>query len=409
MTESSSTTTTESVVHQDVEDQQQLHRDDNDKDNISSNDEKVEQSELSIDILEEPVLATETTAEFSNVKPRQKHPPQQKQQQEQDGRQQVFDELNFSIVYANESLDDNVIGAYKNNNNMSKTSLTVASAMTSSSFDGSNATKDQHSRKNACSHLWTQIINDYIRKPILLALLFVTQRSALYPRTVIAVSVLFAIAMAVLGYINMSIAVDADVVWTPINSKPALHKAWLRDESGFPGQNRAVIMVFHANGKNVLDKTTVDAVFEALDGIRTLPDYDTICAQSETISDQTGEPDCEIHGVVEFWGSSTGQYLESVQTTQDLIETVSAEHFASSNIPVAENLIFGQAQRNETTHRLTSVVSLTLSLHLPANVAAEEFETEILDTILGMDQEWQDDPNNDLRVAINAGRSIGDE
>ena len=438
-------TTRGQVVQQDAENQQ-LHHDDvathipasnedvndgtcssNDENNVVVVESKEEHSESSISILEQPVLATAATAEFSNVTRRQQQQQQsdcqqiQHQQQQQlepqqkERQQRVCDELNFSVVCTEQSFDDN-ISAYENDN-MSQTNHTAASTTTTPSFGRLSTTKEKHfnkkapetARKNACSHLWTQIINDHIRRPILLALLFVTQRSARYPRTVIAVSVLFAIAMTVLGYINMSIAVDADVVWTPIDSKPALHKTWLRDESDFPGQNRAVLMVFHANGKNVLDKTTVDAVFEALDGIRTLPDYGTICSESETISDQSGEPDCEIHGVVEFWGSSTGQYLESIQTTQDLIETVSAQHFASSNIPVAENLIFGQAQRNGTTHRLTSAVSLTLSLHLPANVAAEEFETEILDTILGMDQQWQDDPNNDLRVAINANRSMPDE
>jgi hypothetical protein len=88
----------------------------------------------------------------------------------------------------------------------------------------------------------------------------------------------------------------------------------MEDKSGFPVSPRSFLMVFHENGNvDILNKNNVRRIFEAVDAVRNLPKYKTVCAR-----DATG--DCPISGVVKFWNSSLSVFQASVLTDEDAIK-----------------------------------------------------------------------------------------
>lgn len=109
----------------------------------------------------------------------------------------------------------------------------------------------------------------------------------------------FSAALFVIGlFTNFSVDVDEDRLWTPANGKPIQHSDWI-DQSGFPDETRPLIMLFRANGGNVLGLGQTRRVFKALDGVRAVKSYDQACSES-TYIDAEGQPTCEIEGITSF-------------------------------------------------------------------------------------------------------------
>ena len=255
---------------------------------------------------------------------------------------------------------------------------------------------------------WTALVNR-LRQPILRGLLGITHYSANYPKTTIATTSLLSLLLISLGLLtNFSINVNVETVFTPVGSKPSLHSQWIDDQAGFPGSERLTVFVVHGDGQNVLNKPAVDGIFKAMDAVLALPNYDAICAESDTKDGVLGDPYCDWNGVVDFWESSSETYYQQAPTPEDVIAQMSATTFPGG-VPVADNLAFGHAQHNADTNLLEFVESYTLSLHLPDTNAAYEFEDLLLTAILEIDMDWQDDPTTNLRIAVNAPRTFEDE
>jgi hypothetical protein len=254
---------------------------------------------------------------------------------------------------------------------------------------------------------WTAMVTTSIHRPILTALHAVTSKAASNPKRTIGAVVVLSLLLFVVGlFTNFNVDVDDDTVWTPAGARPVQHSKWIDDESGFPSETRDFLFVFHSDGENVLGQDEVKRVFRAVDAVRVLEGYDTMCADSHYVND-FGDSTCEISGITGFWNDTASIFEEQVQSEGDVILALSAEYYPDGT-PVTEKNIMGLSER-ESDGTLTSVLSFIVQMDFPDTDKAEKFESKALDTILDLNDAWKAESGTTFRVEITAYRSFGDE
>ena len=253
---------------------------------------------------------------------------------------------------------------------------------------------------------WTEMVKT-IHRPLLKGMQSVTSKAAYNPqRTILAVVVLSALLFVGGLFTNFEVATDDDTVWTPAGARPVSHGKWIDNESGFPEDARDFLLIFHSDGNNVIGQDQVGRIFQALDAVRALEGYDTVCANS-TYTSRSGESTCEITGVTNFWNDTVSIYAEQVQSDNEAIETLSAEYYPDGT-PVAELNIMGYPVR-DSSGLLTSAQMFTVIISLPESDASEKFESKALDIILDIRKAWKAEVGNSFKVEVAAERSFEDE
>jgi len=265
------------------------------------------------------------------------------------------------------------------------------------------------SSTKGCCQKWTDAIN-CLRAPVLTALHFITHRAASHPkRTILAVPVV-SIALLLIGLAtNFNMEGEEDRLWTPVDSKADVHGRWVNDESGFPDVPRQFYLFFHNNGGNVLlndndGAPPVRHVFDVLDAVRELPDYDKVCADSLYVEPRTNRTDCRVWGVTKFWNNS----VDVLEQDTDLLASLSAPYFPDGSV-ASEETLYGYPTRNKVSGLLESVQSYMVLIDLPDTDAAETFEEEAIDVVLEWDDRFQANADINFRVEISAFRSFEDE
>jgi Niemann-Pick C1 protein len=230
--------------------------------------------------------------------------------------------------------------------------------------------------------------------------------SAVNPKRTIAAVVFLSTLLLVTGiFTNFSVEVDENVLWTPVSSYPIAHGNWIEDESGFPKEPRYFSLAFHAQGDNVLGRDTVARIFRVVDEIRSLPDYDEVCARSGGT--------CDISGVTKFWNHSATIFASQAETDADAIAQMSVLTYPLDGTPVSLNDVFGRAVRNTTTGLLISAQMYIVNIFLPHDeddvTLSNDFESDALDVVLKIQDDWEKETNNSFRVEVFAERSFSDE
>jgi hypothetical protein len=145
----------------------------------------------------------------------------------------------------------------------------------------------------------------------------VTSKAASNPKRTIGAVVLLSSFLFVVGLLtNFNVDVDDEAVWTPTGARPVQHGKWIDNESGFPDDTRAFFMIFHSDSENVLRRDEVSRVFQAVDAVRSLEGYDTMCADSHYIND-AGTNTCDMSGITAFWNYTASIFDEQVQSNSD--------------------------------------------------------------------------------------------
>jgi hypothetical protein len=259
----------------------------------------------------------------------------------------------------------------------------------------------------SCSR-WTDFVHR-IHQPILKVLLFITSIVATNPkRTVVAVIVLSVLLFVVGLFTNFNVNVDVGSVWTPKGARSSHHKNWIEDESGFPAVSRYFNILFHCQGENVLGEDNAKHVFQALDAVRGLEDYDAVCSASKYL-DKQGNPACRISGVTAFWNNTAAIFEKQIPSGDDdtFILAMSAEMYPDGTA-VAEKLVMGFPERFSNS-TLSSAQSYFLVVELPDNDDSKHFEEKALDVIIDLDDAWQAESTTTLRVEVAARRSFEEE
>ena len=290
-------------------------------------------------------------------------------------------------------------------------------------FENNGPNKDQEIRKRnnnnnnnnkkQWSQAWSQTIRDHIHGPILRALHPLAKAVVHHPRStlvaVVSVSLLlFGVGLAT----NFHLVVEEEDLWTPFDSLPRKNGHWIEHHSNFPKDYLPFAMFFHSDGQDVLGLQQVHKVFEAVDAVRDLDRYQDMCADSLHVDLTTNETTCPISGIVQFWNSNYTTLQQQVSTDEEVIKAMSAPSFPDG-IPVSYDFVFGNTER--TNNGFTALNLLTFCqgylvvIGFPDTKLAESFEDEALEVILSMQKEWEQDPDNSLRLEIWADGSFADE
>ena len=255
------------------------------------------------------------------------------------------------------------------------------------------------------SQRWTKFIKA-VTFPILEGIQKLTRASALNPKITISTVVFISVGVLVIGlFTGFELVTDEGLLWTPTGSYPSVHSKWIDETSGFPIESRDMVFVFHAGGANdILTKENGMKIFQVIDAITTLPDYDAVCAR-----DASGT--CPKSGVTKFWNHSSSIFETSVASDQDYIEQISILTYPDDGTPVSVDDIFGNAQRDPSSGLLTSAQSYVVSIQFPEDadgdtVSSEEFESKALDVVFDFQEQWK---NEAFKVETFAERSFSDE
>ena len=245
-------------------------------------------------------------------------------------------------------------------------------------------------------------------------MLSITGTAAVHPKKTIAASVLFCIAIFLVGAAsNFVLEVEQNTLWTPIGSYADNHDKWLEDESGFPDLPRRFVMIFHQNGEQgVLRAEPVRRVFQALDAIRNVDGYRNVCSREGFFA----ADDCPITGVTKFWNNSAALFESEIGNDDEAaLNALSARTYPDDGTPVSDHEIFGNPVRDNETGLLSGAQTLVLVILLPRDdedadeTLSLDFEEFAIDAIQALGDAWEVEPNNPIRVEAIAERSLNDE
>ncbi|CAB9501833.1 Pick C1-like protein 1 [Seminavis robusta] len=260
-------------------------------------------------------------------------------------------------------------------------------------------------RKVVCKK-WSSI-TDVVHQAISWFVITVSLISARNPKQTIGITTVAAFTLIATGFFtNFNLQVDYEVVYAPFGSQPISHKDWIDNESGFPESPRPMTFVIHNQGENVLGREQVDLLFEALDTVRDTPGYHEIC-QASNYKNTNGEPDCKLFGATRFWGHSHERFQQEIHSDEEAIQALSAATYPGGT-PAYTEFLFGYSKRegllvdeggNHNGARLESAKSFYLRIDIPDADGADEFEIEVLDRLMALQQKWENDPDIPLHLS----------
>jgi len=259
------------------------------------------------------------------------------------------------------------------------------------------------------SKAWTDKLI-LIRKPITKLLLAISGSAARHPKVYLIGSIAIAIATLGIGlFTNFYVETDGDILWTPSDSRSLSHGQWIEKDSGFPTESRYFSIYLHADGSNVLGKDGLTRAFTALNAVRDLSEYPTVCKESSSteVVDENGDVTCPLITVTKFWNSNLTTFQRQVQNDEDAI-TAMSQYIYPNGAPVDLKAILGNIETDIDGTLISSQMYL-MFIAFPPTDAAETFESDAIDAILDLDKKWENENGNIWRVEVFAERSFDDE
>ena len=248
-----------------------------------------------------------------------------------------------------------------------------------------------HEEGHTRSERWTAFV-ERIRQPVARGTLVLADHAAHNPWSYVIGTVIFTLGIAVTGlFTNFTVETDLDTIFTPVGSIPLAHSKWLDNEAGFPPPSRGNQMFVHADGSNVLSVEGVSRAFDALEAFTGVDGYyEKVCLEEAS-------QDCENLGVTTFWNNSRVIFEDQVQTDQDVIEQVSEPYFPDGR-PVTQDVVFGNAIRNETSGLLIFAPIFIINSRTPDNDDTIEWEVDAVEDLWDMQDDWEKESGNVFRL-----------
>lgn len=254
---------------------------------------------------------------------------------------------------------------------------------------------------------WASLVNT-TRYPILLFLHPLTQCSARNPWITVVTVIALAFGVFVVGFTtSFHLEVRDAVLWTPQGSKPSQHRVWIEEKSNFPKPPRVALLFFHEDGANLVNNVqeNLRRVFEAVDTVQKQQTFRDICEFGER------KELCQLLGVADFWYDNSTLFEQDMkaQSAQDTIAAISSKYFPDGT-PFYDDKVFGKLQRSNDS-LLESFQSLSVKFEFPPTDEVKEFESDIIDSILALQDQWsqESDAASNLKVEVFCGRSFSDE
>ena len=173
----------------------------------------------------------------------------------------------------------------------------------------------------------------------------------------------------------------------------------------FPKSPRNIILLFHANGNNILGPENLLRVFAVVDALRERTNFASAC----TSGSDGDMPDCEIVGVTNFWMDSSDRLRRDLADGVNTNLTVSRLVFPNGR-PVPSHDIYGHPVRSNITTLYTSIQSYVIKISYPQSQEAGRWEGEAINVVTSIRDEWLDhSSHNGLHVEVYSDRAMGRE
>jgi Niemann-Pick C1 protein len=260
------------------------------------------------------------------------------------------------------------------------------------------------------SKAWTNALVK-IRKPIAKVVCAMADAAAAHPKMTVAIGIVLAFELAIIGVLtNFYLEVDGDVLWTPTPSRVLSHGDYMKDVAGFPAPPRFSLLAVHADGANVLENPEegMRRVFAFLDTVTSTPGYEDVCNEATvTMKDENGDDTCGITSITKYYSYSLTSFNEEVTNGASILSQISQPLYPDGT-PAQVKAILGSPVF-DTSNQLTSAKTFLMTINFPETDTAFEFEEEMLDRVLALQEEWVNEAGNSYRLEIFAERSFDDE
>ena len=221
---------------------------------------------------------------------------------------------------------------------------------------------------------------------------------------------ILSLLLIVLGiFTNFHVEVDGDILWTPKGVRTVEHRDWIENplESGYSPLPRTFICFVHANGDNVLDTKAIEILFDTLDTVRSLPDYEDACSSDDYARSFTGEKTCQVVGPVKFWNNTKATFTNIVTSNEDMLKALSAE-FYPDGTPVSRDDLYGYPDF-DSAGILQSAKGMSMFIPFAETEDAKEFESKAVEAILELAAILDQDESIPYKLEVVAERSYDDE
>ena len=267
--------------------------------------------------------------------------------------------------------------------------------------------QQQQQQENSQHHdeqyfsLWVRAMN-YLRHVLTEAVTKIATISALNPKRTVALVVLVSFALLGIGFAtNFKMDLVADRMYTPKNSIIREHQYWVQEESGFPANPRSLRMIIHQEDGNVMNRESIEGVFEVLDTVRSIPSYEDECAKGGDFEDMNGVQTCRIRSIALFWNNSAEVFREKVSSDVDAMLQSSQEEYPDGS-PVDVREIMGLAE----LHVKTIVESKAFFIEVALPSSSGNLELDSIDSLLDLRDAWAQQEGNPLRLEILGQSSL---
>lgn len=167
---------------------------------------------------------------------------------------------------------------------------------------------------------------------------------------------------------------------------------------------RIFTLLLHAGGRNVLSREGVLKLFDAIDAVRNLPNYDHECRVNNYIDIYTGEPTCIIWGITRFWNHNRTLFEEEVKTDEDLIEAMSVQFFPDGGYVDIPMLVGGGVK--DENDRTVGGKAFFVWFFLTGNPALDK---AAINTMKVVSKQWEQDSSDYYEVEFSSMSSYADE
>jgi Patched family len=263
----------------------------------------------------------------------------------------------------------------------------------------SHSSPSSSSSGNPITRLWIGLTK-CIRYSITRFVVFWSLVSARHPKRTIAVVSLFSLAMMATGILtNFQLKLNDEDIFAPHASPTAEHFRYIAHETQYlPGDPRVLLMIIHADGKNVMNYEAMDMAFQTLDTVFQLPLLPLVCGDNRQ--------DCQITSPTRYWDYNSTLFRQATNGSDALtIDTLSQQQAWTQPA-----ILFGNLQYNpNNASQIQFAQSLFTLIRYEDLPHALQFEKHAQDTLLQTRQQWLEDPQQTYRLEFLTYRSVGDE
>lgn len=234
--------------------------------------------------------------------------------------------------------------------------------------DSTADTRNSAAKRKPINACWTHITEGILHKSIRRFVVALASHAVRYPlATVVGITFLSFALVAVGFFTNFRMELDQMAFLTPQGSLPDQHSDWIKEgESGFE-KLRVLWLALHSDGDNVVHVQAMRQAITVMNMIKTqVPEFQTVCAQSQYLDFDTNEATCRIFSVTQYWNENITFFedqvkhqplLDTPEYQDEYIKRAISNPFYPDGTPVFHEAILGNYENTTVYHFGNAVFS----------------------------------------------------